>query len=214
MAERAPVPGLDAYFSAVAEHLEQNRLALNQADTINGNHGDHLVQIFQVAAGSARSAGAEDLGNAMEMAGQSLDVLPDNRSASIYALGLANFAAQFRAYQVSLPDLLAYLRRQLADEQSTAVPDTDGVDTKVMKALLAGLAGWKKGENGTKGKGGMNLDLLFEVGVLYLQAKAKGASRAEAIAEMAARVSPLSSQPYRMEAGKQALLALLQIMAH
>ena len=44
-------------FQTVASVLSQQRDAFNQADELNGNHGDHMVAIFRVAnSGSFRGA--------------------------------------------------------------------------------------------------------------------------------------------------------------
>ncbi len=52
-------------FEAVRITLLQNRLELNQADKINGNHGDHMVEVFQIATQSAQEKQDEDLAEAM-----------------------------------------------------------------------------------------------------------------------------------------------------
>jgi len=51
---------------------------------------------------------------------------------------------------------------------------------------------------------------LFEFGMAYLQAKQRGGSRVDVLADAATSVSPLSIVPHRYESGKMAIQALLQ----
>ena len=75
-------------FQAVGEALRQNQPALNQADSINGNHGDHMVEIFEIAARAAQEQQAAGLAEAMAYAASLLEAQSDNGSARMYAHGL------------------------------------------------------------------------------------------------------------------------------
>jgi hypothetical protein len=53
---------------------------------------------------------------------------------------------------------------------------------------------------------------LFEFGMAYIQARQRGGSRVEVLADAAASVSPLSKTPHRYASGKLAIQALLEAM--
>ncbi len=197
------------HFEAVAERLKAERLALNQLDAINGNHGDHMVVIFQVASQAARKIAGNDLASAMELASQQLQALQDNASAQLYAIGLLQFAAQFRQHAIGFSDLEGYIRAALADEKNTTAQDSKS--GAVLKALISGLADWKSASPGEeRGKKGMDMGYLFDLGVAYLQARQTASGRIEALAETAINVSPLAKTPYRAASGKLAIISLLE----
>lgn len=211
-------------FRSAAERLEANRPALNQADPYNGNHGDHMVEIFQTAASAAGEISLEDLPAALESAARRLAVLEGNGTAQVYARGLTQFASQFRRYGIQMNDLTSYVQGLLRQEGNNAAqppsPAAGGPGVKsgdILKALVAGLEGWQKSEAGepTEANGGKLLDMgyLFDLGVAYMQAKQRNATKAETIADAAAEVSPLGKVPHRRTSGKLALQALLEAMA-
>jgi hypothetical protein len=229
MADTLPLE-LKPIFQAVKDVLEQNRLEFNQADSANGNHGDHMVEVFAVAVQAAQEKQAEGLAEAMDYGGQLLRALPDNGSAQVYARGLAELGEQFRKYQLTQEDLALYLRKVLKDDapqpHSPHVPRTDSAKSKstlvetsprsgdVLKALVSALAGWQQAETGRK-KSANPLDLgyMFDLGIAYMQALRRNSGRVEVIADAAATVSPLNQVPHRYSSGKLVIRTLLQTMA-
>lgn len=203
-------------YAAVGQALENEREALNRADTQNGNHGDHMAAIFQVAEQTAQADPDAPLPAALREAGRRLQALQDNGSAQVYALGLSCMAEQMEKYQIDLSALAGYLQSALRaeGEKGSASPAQSG---QVLKALAAGLAEWTRaaesadrtGEPGQQGSA-LNMGALFEFGMAYLQAKQRGGERTAVLADAAASVSPLGRVPHRYRSGKLAIQALLQ----
>lgn len=196
-------------FQAVGSALQQHRQALNQADPHNGNHGDHMVEIFSLAAQAAMEKRGDRLSEAMIFAGQRLAGLKDNGSAQVYARGLAQFAAQFNQYNIEYDDFARYVQRVLSGERhgegQDAVRSGD-----ILKALVAGLASWGQiGKNHTDEDRPISMGTLFEFGMAYLQAKQRSGSRAEILADAAVSVTPLSNIPHRFQSGRIVLESLL-----
>ena len=199
-------------FAAVGEALRQNQQAMNQADTFNGNHGDHMVEIFEIAAQAARERSAASLAEAMEHASQLLEQRSQNGSAQVYAHGLRQMGAQFRHYQVTLSELIAYMKG-VTGEGREKEGEAQNRSGEVLKALVAGLTGWSQAESGPATQNRpLDIGALFELGMAYLQAKQRGGSRIEVLADAAASASPLSRSPLRYQSGKLALQALLEAM--
>ena len=205
---------IEQLFQSVTAVLVQNQAAFNQADPFNTNHGDHMVEIFQVASQAARENAGADLPEAMEYASQKMAERTDNASALVYAHGLAQMAQQFRSYGVTLDDLVPYVQGLIKkEEKSTSGEAAQPRSGDVLKALLAGLSGWQNLESGqTPANNRLDMGYLIELGMAYMQAKSRGGSRLEVLADAAASASPLGSLPHRYQSGKVAILALLQAM--
>jgi hypothetical protein len=195
---------------------------LNQADTYNGNHGDHMVEIFEVAVQAAEQASSESLSSGMQRSGEMLSELSDNGSAQVYARGLTEFSQAFGHHQISLEELVAYVRGLLSQEQPPAQESSEAGDSaettqsspaQVLKALVDGLNGWRQsGSERDSSRKDLDMGALFELGVIYMQAKRRGGSRLEVISEAAVSASPLSQVPHRYLSGKLAISALLEAM--
>jgi hypothetical protein len=203
-------------FQAVDDVLRQNQAALNQADTVNGNHGDHMVEIFDLATRAAQEKAGLDLADAMLHASQLLEQTAQNGSAQLYARGLAHVATQLRSYDITLEDLLPYVHKALSERKEAQAGSADSSSASsgiVLKALLTGLSAWEQAENGKNvSERPLDMGALFQFGMAYLQAKQRGGSRIEMLADAAASVSPLSRTPYRYQSGKLAIQALLEAM--
>ena len=200
---------LAVHFDHVAERLDQERSTLNQSDAINGNHGDHMIAIFQVASQAALQIEDDDLASAMDLASQLLLQLEHNASAQIYALGLQQFAIQFRQHEVGFDQLERYIQSALSEEKNSELKESKSGD--VLKALIQGLAGWQAASLEEPGsKKGMDMGYLFDLGVAYLQARQSAANKLEALTETAISVSPLGKTPHRARSGKLVIATLLQ----
>jgi hypothetical protein len=203
---------LATLFEAALATLRQNQEALNQADPFNGNHGDHMVEIFETAVQAARQSDPSNLALAMEQASLMLTGLEDNGSARLYARGLKQFASQFRQHEVTLNDLLAYGQNLLREKDKTGerAAGSSADSGAILKALASGLAGWSRAEN--EPARGLDLGILFELGMAYLQAKQRGGTKTEILAEAASSASPLGAIPHRHQSGKLAIGAILKGM--
>jgi hypothetical protein len=205
---------LAPFFRVVGEALHQNRDALNQADEHNGDHGDHMVEIFEIAARSAEQNRDAGLAGAMAEAGQLLAQQTHNGSAQVYARGLMCMAEQFRKYDIELEDLHAYVQTSMIEDKGERSKTPSPRSGEVLKALAAGLASWGQTNDG----GGdspdspLNMGVLFEFGMAYMQAKQRGGDRIKVLADAAASVSPLRDVPHRYQSGKIAIEALLGAM--
>ena len=207
-------------FQIACDKMDENRLAFNQADSINAYHGDHMVEIFTIAVKAAREKQAEGLAEAMDYAGLLLDEMQANASAQVYGRGLKQLGVQFNKYGITLDDLVTYMQKALKEENNNeeiskdTTPRARARSKEVLVALVSALAGWRQSETGQdKAAAVVDLNYMFDLGVAYVQAKQRNTRRIEVIADAAASVSPLSSVPYRYESGKLAIATLLGAMA-
>jgi hypothetical protein len=212
-----PLSNLARVFQAAADVLALQREALNRADTVNNNHGDHMLEIFRVATQAVQALPLADLPGVLEQAGRLLAQLEDNASARVYAHGLEQFGRAFHQHQVEFDDLARYVRQILQEPAGVTAGSQAASSSKVeiggevLKALVAGLAAWGQVENGENpSEKGVDMGYLFELGINYMQAKSRGGSRLDVLSEAAVNASPLSRVPYRAQSGKLAFRALLQ----
>lgn len=204
---------LAALFQAVGEALRRERERLNQADPYNGDHGDHMVEIFQVAVSTAQSIPDAELAEVMDLVGQSLATLQDNGSAQVYARGLKAMGRSYLESGVRLGDLIATVQGTLGGAQLGS-ERSSGKSGDVLKATLTGLAGWTQAESGeSRSAKPLDMGSMFEYGLAYLAAKGRGGSRVAVLADAAASVTPLREVPHRYESGKIAIQAFLESMA-
>jgi hypothetical protein len=197
-------------FCAVETTLKDNRLALDQADLENGNHGAHMIAIFHLAAQAAQEKQNADLPEVFFFVSQLLEQQKDNGSAQLYAQGMAQFAVQFRKADITLDELLAFVRKAMIDEPGIQA----GRSGDLLKALLSGLVAWQNIASGKpESASPLDMSALFELGIAYVQAKQRGGTRAEIFADAAVNASPLKHVPHRCQSGKLAIQALLEAMA-
>jgi len=212
----APV-NLPDLFANVASVLEVQRETLNQADTFNHNHGEHMVEIFQAAAQAAAEMKDAPIADAMQHAAGLLRQRSENGSAQVYARGLGLLAVQLRQRELTLDDLLLTVRDYL-HESKEPEEETTKRSADVVKALLTALADWSQVETdlgqgaAAQPGGGLDMGYLFGVGMAYLQAKQKGGSRLEVLSETVCSASPLGKVPHRHLSGVIAIQALVEAM--
>jgi len=98
-------------FQMVAQNLHQNREELNKADTYNNDHGDHVVEVFELLTQVAKENPHADTGELLELASQRLKE-KRHGTARAYAQNLEQGARRLRGQSVtqeSLPLLLEAL---------------------------------------------------------------------------------------------------------
>ena len=213
---------LTVRFEAVAAVLVQEQDSLNRADDTNQDHGDHMVEIFQIAVRAASEKRGADLADAMQSASEQLRLLQGNGSAQVYARGLSLLAEQFRSRRVRLEELVPYVQAYLHPEreQTRLHPEQTGEEERskarsaeILKAMLSALADWERAESGqAEANGSLDMGYLFGVGMAYLQAKQRGGDRTQVLAETVVSASPLGRLPHRHRSGMLVVTSLLQAM--
>src|SRR5215208_242241 len=123
-----PKQGLDlgSLFNVAAQALTANQSSLNQADVENQNHGDNMVQAFNMISQAMASQRGTPPSTQLQHASEYLSQNATSGSGQIYAQGLAQAAQQFQGQSAVTPDnamlLIQSLLRggQQSDQQSGA----------------------------------------------------------------------------------------------
>ncbi len=86
---------LISVFKAVTDTLQENQTNLNEADTFNHDHGDHMVQTFQTITKAASRAKTKTPSAQLAAASRALSKSTSG-SAQIYAQGLKKASQDFK----------------------------------------------------------------------------------------------------------------------
>lgn len=229
---------MDSVFAHVFETVRQvvgeNLAYFNAVDEINHNHGDHMLEIFDLAVQTLQDLHPDNLADAMPTestlpaqmltAGLAIKTLVGNGSAQVYGDGLIAFAQKLEQREISQAELIQFVRERTGDRRVEQTRDDEQViDEKgikndrsgqVLKALVEGLSAWKQMDSGMSSKG-KNLDMgsLFELGIVYMQAKQRGGSKIKVLADAAVSASPLNQSAHRKLSGKIVIQAMLEALA-
>ena len=187
-------------FGAVASSLGDQREKLNQADTYNNDHGDHMVEIFEVITQAMKEKKNVNPADQLAYASEILR-RRQSGSAQVYANGLAQASQQFQGKAITKDTAGMLLQTLLCGGQAPTVPSqqaSGGGD--VLGALLGGLTSQPSGQQ-QSGAGGLDVGDILNAGMMFMNAKQQGGSNAEAAINALLSASPLGQSSHRKESG-------------
>lgn len=197
-------------FGAVASSMGQQRESLNQADTYNHDHGDHMVEIFEVVTQAVKekknASSADQLAYASEILRRR-----QSGSAQVYANGFAQAAQQFQGQSVTTDNAGMLLQSLLGGGQMPAAPTQQaGGSGDMLGALLGSLTGQTGQSQGADD--GLDMGDLLNAGMAFMNAKQQGSSTAEAAINALMSSSPLGQSSHRKESGTVVANTMMQIL--
>jgi hypothetical protein len=131
---------LASVFQEVANSLAENRQALNQADEVNQDHGDNMVQTFQTIAHSLQEKQGSPDSAALAFAAKQLSKNTTSASGQLYAKGLSQAATQFKGQQFDSQTAMQLLQTLIGGGQAPQA-NTQSAGGDVLSTLLGSLAG-------------------------------------------------------------------------
>jgi hypothetical protein len=203
-------------FGAVAKTLVQNQDALNQADTYNHDHGDNMVEIFEVITQAMKDKRTASPADQLEYASQLLRTKSQSGSAKLYAEGLSDASTQLQGKKtvtantaMTLIQALLGAGNQVPASSLPSSTSTGGGD--LLGSLLGGLTGGA--QSGEQGTSQITIDKLLNAGMSYVQAKQSGSSDLDAILNAVMSTSRMSDSGYRSQSGALVANTLLQALS-
>ncbi len=172
---------LGSIFQSVTEQLAQNKDSLNAADSYNHNHGDHMVQIFNLVQ------------NASQVVGQNAD----SGSATLYAQGFAKAAENMRGKELSPSAMSALLTGLLGADKPTPTTQTSQKKS-LFGTLLSSLFGRQTSSQADQGFG---LDDLLQAGMAIYQSQQDSGNSTQSALEALLSASPMGQSDHRKESG-------------
>lgn len=131
---------LSTIFKAVTGTLSENKTDLNQADEYNHNHGDNMVEIFDLIQKSVSQKQAFSPSTQLDYASKQLKAKATSGSAAAYAQNLALASKTLKGKQLS-SDTVGTLIQSLMGIGKTSVKETSSSGTDLLGSLLGGLGG-------------------------------------------------------------------------
>lgn len=159
-ADQASQVDLAKLFNAVTRTLKENQQSLNSADEYNHNHGDNMLENFQVITKAVRkkknSLPAEQLAYASEV----LNQRSQSGSAQLYSQGLARAADQMKGQSIITPENAMLLVQALMGGQTTATSQPAASSQGGGGDMADLLGGLLTGQSSAQPEQGTGTDLL------------------------------------------------------
>jgi hypothetical protein len=177
--------------------MVENQTTLNKADDYNQNHGDHMVEIFELITGAVKEAPQNDISKGLSTASELL-TNKESGSAAMYAKGLSQAAEYFQGQDLDVTQLLPLLQTMLGGGEATISQEAGG--------LLDSLVGSFGGDDG------LDLGDILSAGAAFLDAKESGDSNLEAAIDAVISASKMGESPHRAQSSKLVADVLLQTL--
>ncbi|MGV8026289.1 MAG: hypothetical protein AB2L18_07020 [Anaerolineaceae bacterium] len=195
-------------FKQVSKTLKTNQSALNQADNYNHDHGDNMVQIFEVITEAMKAKKNADPADQLEYAAQLLRQKSTSGSAQTYAKGLTQASKQISGKSIDMNTVLPLLQTLLSGGETKATAKSSSGLSDILGSLLGGSTASSQ----STGNDGVDLSDLLEAGLSYMQSKQSGSSGTEALSKALLGGSQYNNNPYRTQSGELVANTVLQAL--
>ena len=193
---------LATLFQSVTSNLLQNKDTLNEADTYNHDHGDNMVQIFEVITQAMQAKQGADPADQLAYASQLLRKKSQSGTAQFYVEGLSKAAQEFTGQKITPDNAIQLVHNLLGAEPQQ---QSGG---NLLGSLLSGLTG------GGQAAQDDSLDAgdLLNAGLAFMQSKQQGESTSEALMDALVAGTAMGQTPYRAQSGALVANTLMQVI--
>ena len=190
---------LSTLFKSVTDKLTDQKEALNEADTHNHDHGDHMVNIFNLVQNAVSKKTDKPVTEQLEFASKVVEKEAHSGSAKLYAQGLASAAKNFSGTDLKQDTVGLLIKSLLNAEKPEPKPQPKGVGG-LLGSLLSGFTGQSSAKNQEQEQG-LGMDDLIKAGLAFYQSKQEGDSNTEAMVDALMAASPLGQSNHRKQSG-------------
>ncbi len=191
---------LVSVFNTVSTVLSENKTKLNAADTYNQDHGDNMVQVFNLITQAIGQKKDSDPVDQLKFAGEQLLANQKSGSAAMYGENLLQAAQAFQGKQLTADNGLQLVQLLLGAQQAKTQ------EGGVLGSLLSSFTG-----GGTSD--GLDAGDFLNAGMAFFQSKQQGDSNLEAAMDALVAASTAGQTPHRAESGKLVADSLLQALS-
>ncbi len=188
---------LSNIFGSVTQQLAQKQETLNEADDYNHNHGDHMVQIFNLIQGAVSQKQDQPVAEQLGYASKVVKEQANSGSAALYAQNLSNAAQKFSGSELK-PDMLGTLVQSLLGVEKPQPAPQPKQTGGFLGSLLSSLTGKKQTSQQDQG---LDLNDLLQVGMAFYQSKQEGDNNTQAIMDALMAASPMGQSAHRAQSG-------------
>lgn len=189
---------LSQIFQTVSTALASQQSDLNEADTYNHDHGDHMVQIFNLVQKAVSKKSDEPVADQLAYASKVLTKESDSGSAKLYAEGLANAAKSFTGSELNADTITTLVKGLMNVSPSQETTQSSG-GGNMLGSLLSGLMGGQ--QDGGDEESALGMDDLLRAGLAFYQSKQSGDSTMEAAMDALLAASPMGESAHRSQSG-------------
>lgn len=203
---------LSALFGVAAKALAANQGALNQADAQNGNHGDNMVQMFNMLTQVMGEQKGASPSRQLSHASQYLQQHATSGSSQVYAQGLAQAAQQFKGQKSLNQDNAMMLVQSLLGGGQPAPQQQSGGGADLLGSLLGAVTQSQQPQQGQQDSG-IDAGDLLNAGMAFMNAKNQGQDNLQAGLSALMAAGPLGQSSHRQQSGQVVGNALLQAIS-
>lgn len=204
---------LVSMFGAVAKAMAANQTTLNEADTYNHDHGDHMVQIFNTITKAVSEKSTASAASQLSNASQALSKNTNSGSAKLYSEGLKEAASKFSGKSsLTANDAMQLVQTLLGSTGANQTSSTSSASTgaDLIGSLLGGLSGesTKTGDDSQ-----IDMEDILTAGMAFLQAKQSGKSTLDAALSALVTDSKVADQDYRAQSATLVANTLVNVVS-
>ncbi len=202
---------LSALFGVAAKALAANQQTLNQADAQNGNHGDNMVQMFNMLTQVMGEQKGAPPSQQLSRASQYLQQHATSGSSKVYAQGLAQAAQQLQGQKSVTPDNAMMLVQSLLGGGQPVQQQGGGAD--LLGSLLGAVTQSQQPQARQPQNDGLDVGDLLNAGMAFMNAKNQGQDNLQAGLSAVMAAGPLGQSSHRQQSGQVVGNALLQAIS-
>jgi len=221
-------------FQSVAGTMANEKETLNQADAYNHDHGDNMVEVFNVISQAMQAKRSADPADQLEYASQLLRQRKSG-SAQMYAQGLQQASKEFQGQKHVTPDnAMQLIQALIGGGQTSNAPAQSGMgdllgsllggagtgsqqtqagNGDLLGSLLGSLGGTQAPSQNQQQSAGIDAGDLLNAGMAFLNTKSQGGNNMEAIVNALVSGSSMGSSAHRSQSGALVVNSLLQAIS-
>ena len=214
MSNQPGIIDLGKLFQSVTGTLAKNKESLNEADTTNHDHGDNMVNTFEVITRAMKEKRDADPADQLAYAAEILRQQKSG-SAQLYAKGLDQASQQFQGQQVTSGNAMTLIQSLLGGGQAPVQQQSQQQGGGGLGSLLGTLLGGGGQQAQQQSNNGLDIGDLINAGMTFMNTKSRGGGNLEAIVN--AVVSGSAMGGYRQQSGNlvaNALMTAVQSMVN
>lgn len=195
-------------FQGVTGQLQKNQESLNQADEYNHDHGDNMVETFEVITQAMREKKGADPADQLAYASE---ILRQRKSGSsqLYANGLSQASKDFKGQQITPNNAMTFIQTLMGGGQPAQAQPQQGGS---IGDLLGGLLGGGQQQSQPQQSSGLDMGDLLNAGMNFMSTKARGGSNLEAIVNAVVSSSAMGNSGYRSQSGSLVASTLMKVI--
>ncbi len=222
-------------FQTVAGTLTAQKDELNNADSLNHDHGDNMVEAFNLISQAMQTRKDADPADQLKYASQLLRQRKSG-SAKVYAKGLSQASKEYKGKpQVTTDSTINLVQALLGGGQASTIQSQSGIGDllsglqggggdntsqpasgtagDLLGMLLGGASSQQNQPQGQQASSGLDMGDLLNAGMAFMNTKSQGGNNMEAIVNALVSGSAMGNSQHRAQSGALVVNSILQAIS-